>query len=195
MATRHSCDVVVIGAGLSGLYTARSLAVAGVDVLVIEAQGRVGGRTLTIHFSDGTFVDDDGQWVSPGQHCIVKLADELGIRLFPSWSKGATVHWRAGKRSISNDLFLPDDGDAAIVAPEAAKVLTAMAEALSPEEPWAAPQSAEWDRTTLHSWLKPMSSQSRHGEYLPPRLRVYLPVTACQHHYSRHSSGFAVVIR
>jgi len=154
MATRHSCDVVVIGAGLSGLYTARSLAVAGVDVLVIEAQGRVGGRTLTIHFSDGTFVDDGGQWVSPGQHCIVKLAHELGIRLFPSWSEGATVHWRAGKRSISNDLFLPDDGDAAIVAPEAAKVLTAMAEALSPEEPWAAPQSAEWDRTTLHSWLK-----------------------------------------
>ena len=107
MATRHSCDVVVIGAGLSGLYTARLLAAAGADVLVLEAQGRVGGRTLTIHFSDGTFVDDGGQWVSPGQHCIVKLADELGIRLFPSWSEGATAYWRAGKRSVSNDLFPP----------------------------------------------------------------------------------------
>jgi monoamine oxidase len=153
MATRHACDVVVIGAGLSGLYTARLLAAAGADVLVIEAQSRVGGRTLTIYFRDGTFVDDGGQWVSPGQHCIVKLADELGIRLFPSWSEGATVHWRAGKRSVSNDLFLPDDRNAAVVAREAAKVLAAMAETLSPEEPWAAPQSAEWDRTTLHSWL------------------------------------------
>jgi monoamine oxidase len=84
---------------------------------------------------------------------MVKLADELGIRLFPSWSEGATVHWRAGKRSVSNDLFLPDDGNAAVVAREAAKVLAAMAETLSPKEPWAAPQSTEWDRTTLHSWL------------------------------------------
>jgi monoamine oxidase len=153
MAKRHSCDVVVVGAGLSGLYTARLLAAAGADVLVLEAQSRVGGRTLTIHFSDGTFVDDGGQWVSPGQHCIVKLAEELGIRLFPSWSEGATVHWRAGKRTVSNDLFLPEDGNAAVVAREAAKVLSAMAETLSPDEPWAAPQSAEWDRTTLHSWL------------------------------------------
>jgi monoamine oxidase len=92
MATRQACDVVVIGAGLSGLYTARLLTAASADVLVVEAQGRVGGRTLTIHFSDGTFVDDGGQWVSPGQFCIVKLADELRIRLFPSWSDGATVH-------------------------------------------------------------------------------------------------------
>ena len=118
---------------MSGLYTARSLAAAGADVLVIEAQGRVGGRTLTIHFSDGTFVDDGGQWVSPGQHCIVKLADELGIRLFPSWSEGATVHWRAGKRSISNDLFLPDDGDAAIVAPEESLTVPRMVAVV----PWA----------------------------------------------------------
>ena len=153
MATRHSCDVIVIGAGLSGLYAARLLAAAGVDVLVLEAQSRVGGRTFTVQFGDGTFVDHGGQWISPGQHCIVNLADELGVRLFPSWSEGATVHWRSGKRTVSNDLFLREDSDAAVVARDAAKVLSGMAETLSPEEPWAAPQSAEWDRTTLHSWL------------------------------------------
>ena len=148
------CDVVVVGAGLSGLYAARLLASAGIEVMVLEAQNRVGGRTLTTYFGDGTFVDDGGQWVSPGQHCIVNLADELGVRLFPSWSEGATVHWRSGKRTVSNDLFLREDSDAAVVTRDAAKVLSGMAETLSPEEPWAAPQSAEWDRTTLHSWLK-----------------------------------------
>src|SRR5215469_9577144 len=86
MTTRQSCDVAVVGAGLSGLYAARLLAAAGVDVLVLEAQTRVGGRTLTGHFSDGTFVDDGGQWVSPGQDRIASLARDLQIEMFPSWA-------------------------------------------------------------------------------------------------------------
>src|SRR5262249_43449634 len=132
MSPQRSCDVVVVGAGLSGLYAARLLAAAGADVLVVEAQSRVGGRTLTVHFGDGTFVDDGGQWVSPGQPCIVRLADELGIQRFPSWSDGATVHWRAGVRVVSNGLFLPEDGRAAVAAREAAKTLAEMAETNMP---------------------------------------------------------------
>src|SRR6516165_6636630 len=129
MSTQRSCDVVVVGGGLSGLYAARLLAAAGVDVLVLEAQSRVGGRTLTDHFGDGTFVDDGGQWVSPGQDCIVGLAEELGVGLFPSWSEGATVCWRAGERIVSNYGFLPQDGDAAFgAARTAAAALAGMAE-------------------------------------------------------------------
>lgn len=154
MSTQRSCDVVVVGGGLSGLYAARLLAAAGVDVLVLEAQSRVGGRTLTGHFGDGTFVDDGGQWVSPGQDCIVGLAEELGVGLFPSWSEGATVCWRAGERIVSNDGFLPQDGDAAFAAARtAAAALAGMAEMVPPEAPWMAPRAEEWDATTLHEWL------------------------------------------
>ena len=42
----HSVDVVVVGAGLAGLVTARDAAAAGLDVLVVEARDRVGGRLL-----------------------------------------------------------------------------------------------------------------------------------------------------
>ena len=38
-------DVAVLGAGLAVLCAARDLTLAGLDVIVLEARERVGGRT------------------------------------------------------------------------------------------------------------------------------------------------------
>lgn len=42
-------EVLVFGAGMAGLAAAAHLAAHDVDVLVVEARGRVGGRVLTLH--------------------------------------------------------------------------------------------------------------------------------------------------
>src|ERR1700722_9619059 len=42
-------DVVVIGAGMAGLTAARALTEAGLKVLAVEAQDRIGGRIRTQH--------------------------------------------------------------------------------------------------------------------------------------------------
>ena len=47
-------EVIIIGAGISGLSAAKLLADKGVDVLVLEARDRVGGRTWTVQVSVGS---------------------------------------------------------------------------------------------------------------------------------------------
>ncbi|MGC1812599.1 MAG: FAD-dependent oxidoreductase, partial [Solirubrobacterales bacterium] len=61
----HDCDVLVVGAGLAGLTAARELAGAGLDVQVLEARDRVGGRTLSQSVGDRPedLVELGGQWV------------------------------------------------------------------------------------------------------------------------------------
>ena len=86
----HSVDVVVVGAGLAGLVTARDAAAAGLDVLVVEARDRVGGRLLNAPLpgADGEIVEAGGQWVGPGQDRIAALITDLGLATFPTYDTG-----------------------------------------------------------------------------------------------------------
>ena len=52
MTLSASGRVIVVGAGLAGLHAAWRLHLAGIDVLVLEARERVGGRTWS--HSSGT---------------------------------------------------------------------------------------------------------------------------------------------
>src|SRR5438132_6255962 len=51
MTTRSSnnTDVVILGAGAAGLAAARALIDDGIDVVVLEARERIGGRIFTHH--------------------------------------------------------------------------------------------------------------------------------------------------
>ena len=41
--------VIIVGGGLSGLHTARTLHERGVDFLLVEARDRIGGRIFSVH--------------------------------------------------------------------------------------------------------------------------------------------------
>eukprot|EP00571_Detonula_confervacea_P002720 CAMPEP_0172325938 /NCGR_PEP_ID=MMETSP1058-20130122/55095_1 /TAXON_ID=83371 /ORGANISM="Detonula confervacea, Strain CCMP 353" /LENGTH=56 /DNA_ID=CAMNT_0013042583 /DNA_START=11 /DNA_END=178 /DNA_ORIENTATION=- len=53
-------DAIIVGGGLSGLSAAYKLSSANRSVLVLEAADRVGGRTNTITFEDGSYADLGG---------------------------------------------------------------------------------------------------------------------------------------
>ncbi len=65
-------QVVVVGAGLAGLTAARYLQSAGIDVLVLEASDRVGGR-VTSDVIDGFILDRGFQVINPAYPEIVAL--------------------------------------------------------------------------------------------------------------------------
>ena len=90
-------DVVVVGAGLSGLSAARSLSRGGFHVAVLEARDRVGGRVLSVAL-EGTTVDLGGQWIGPGQDRAYRLAAEAGVSLCATHTAGQTMYRLDGRR-------------------------------------------------------------------------------------------------
>jgi monoamine oxidase len=76
-------SVLVVGAGLAGLHAAWRLHEAGIDVTVLEARDRVGGRTWSHALKDGTVVERGGEFIAPDDGVLRGLAAELGLELIP----------------------------------------------------------------------------------------------------------------
>src|SRR5438309_4679026 len=76
-------DVIVIGAGASGLAAARDLTDRGADVLVLEARDRIGGRVRTLRgFTDEPI--ELGAMVVHGERATtVDIVPDAGLTLGP----------------------------------------------------------------------------------------------------------------
>ena len=71
--------VIVVGAGIAGLIAARLLADAGIEVVVLEARARVGGRSFTQDIG-GAPVDVGAAWVHGWTgNPVAELAEALGL--------------------------------------------------------------------------------------------------------------------
>jgi len=88
----NEVEVCVVGAGAAGLAAARRLRAGGVDVLVLEARDRIGGRAHTI-VRDGLPLDLGCEWLhSADANPWTRLAEKLEFeidRTAPPWERPA----------------------------------------------------------------------------------------------------------
>ena len=84
-------DVVVVGAGAAGVSAALRLQQARLDVVVLEARGRIGGRAFTDTTSSPYPLDLGGEWLhSADRNPLVNVARRLGLTIdeaAPPWEK------------------------------------------------------------------------------------------------------------
>jgi monoamine oxidase len=149
---RH--DVVVVGAGMAGLVCARDLLRRGVDVQVVEARDRVGGRTLSTELPDGTVVELGGQFLGPGQDRAYALAAELGMSTFRTHTEGRDLSESAAGRIRRYRGTVPRMGPFALLdLRHGLRRFERLARGVDLAAPWSTPHAAELDRATLASWI------------------------------------------
>ena len=153
-APRGRVDVVIVGAGFAGLEAGRQLTAAGKKVVILEARGRIGGRTNTEVLEGGLHLDVGGQWLGPTQDRALKLVREFGIEMFPTYNQGQSVLIENGERSVYSGT-IPKLSIAALLDLDSAmKKLDALAQTLNMQEPWKTPGARELDSQTLATWFQ-----------------------------------------
>lgn len=130
--------VVVVGAGVSGLTAARQLHRRGIDVVVLEAADRLGGRTMSETTALGSTVDLGGQWIGHGHHRLTALADELGLTRF-------RMHTGPMPGLIDRSRRLSAVSPAVLAAAAALAGVEVLSRTRVPQR---------WNDVTVESWLR-----------------------------------------
>lgn len=159
--TRESHDVVVIGAGLAGLHAAQLLEDRGFSVLVLEAQGRVGGRIHSMR-QLGDNAEAGGTYIGAGYARVMAVAERHGIELV---DVGALLKFfREQDLSLGGELIRQSDWPRHPANPFPSADKTAMPwnyhrtlamreNPLASPEDWLDEKHAALD-VSMHAWLR-----------------------------------------
>lgn len=126
--TENSWDAVVVGAGLAGLAAATTLRDAGLDVLVLEARGRTGGRVHSLPVRGG-IVEAGATWFWGNEPLIRGFCERLGLATYGQYLGGDAL-WEGLAPAVQRLPGNPLDAPAARLRTGADQLTTGLANTL-----------------------------------------------------------------
>lgn len=149
----READVIIVGAGLSGMIAARTLIAAGKTPLILEADERTGGRILTEFPYKDIPLEIGAQWIGDTHYRMQALAAELGVETFAQYEDGETSYDFADQGVLREEAFYDLNADELAKWKQVLAKVDEMSAEIDPAKPWAAPKAAEWDKITAGAWL------------------------------------------
>lgn len=175
-------SAVVVGAGPAGLTAAAGLAARGVEVTVLEARDRVGGRTHGIEVSPGAWVDAGAAYLGDRHTELLALLKELDLGTTPTTMLGASRFALGGDRggdpggdqagdrtggghATRDGRFPPLN---AVALGDLFDRLAELTAAVRPDAPWLTPDAERLDTLTAADWAE--------QELSHPDARLFFPL-------------------
>jgi monoamine oxidase len=159
--------VVVVGAGISGLVVATDLVKKGLDVTVLEAQSRPGGRILTVRepFRDGLYVEAGATHVLADPDLLAVIEESGAKTMSPPRRPGLShpVFWKGERKVLAPGEEPPSEN---VLSPEEQKLgegwhekfLGASAKIDPLKEEWLAGKLTEYDGVSLAEYLRSLGA-------------------------------------
>ena len=154
-------DVIVVGAGLSGLIAARRLRRSGRSVRVLEARERIGGRIVDTCSRAGATYPLGAEWLGPDEERMHALLAELGLRTSPQYDSGKFIFDMQGQVRYLSDAETLRIGPLPVprsaLSPATLAViqrLDELAQQVPLADPQSAPLAAEWDQISAADWCR-----------------------------------------
>ncbi|CAH1001710.1 hypothetical protein LEM8419_02616 [Neolewinella maritima] len=105
---RTTKQLIILGAGLTGLTLAYLLRDAPLDVRILEARDRPGGRIRTLQSADGPGLDMGATWLGQQHVQLRNLLRELELDTYPQYQNGR-LRYEAAPGAAATLHALPPD--------------------------------------------------------------------------------------
>ncbi|KAK4937076.1 hypothetical protein LTR10_022199 [Elasticomyces elasticus] len=188
-------DVVVVGAGLSGLQAAYDLQRAGYKTVVLEARDRVGGKTWTVPTASGTGAIDLGAaWINDtNQSKMWSLGQRFGMKYTVQTIEGDCALQGYGRFPFGQlpPFESAEDRDNFVRFRD---LVETRCQTIDIEKPWIGGE--HYDTMTFEEFAKQSGALPKTLEYANLWIRAMLGIDGCEIsalyflHYCKSGGGF-----